>query len=173
PGSPALAPPAATSRTAATPGSCWGRVAAPGAVVGRRASSVVLREPELSEDVVQPELRLGGLAPVAHDQAAGQIVAAGGKLTRAAAGDHDRPRRHHASMLDGFGAGDVDHGNARREHDAGGDHRVAPDPDALDDHHAGSDERSIPDDHRPRLDRLEYAADPGASRQVDTGPDPH
>ena len=46
-----------------------------------------------------------------------------------------------------------------------------PDVDALDDDRPRADERAVLDDHRPRLSRLEHAADADAAREMDVGAD--
>ena len=69
-------------------------------------------------------------------------------------------------MLDRLGAGDVDDRNRGGEDDLGRDHRALSDDDALDDRRARADERAVLDDHRPRLRRLEHAADADAAGEV-------
>ena len=85
------------------------------------------------------------------------------------AGDDHRISRDPA--VEDLAAGAVDDLGRRAEEHAHRQHRAFLDDDALGDFGAGADEAIVLDDHRPGLQRLEHAADPGAAGDVDVAAD--
>src|SRR6185312_13873031 len=82
---------------------------------------------------------------------------------------HHRIGGHLADM--DFPRRPVDDLGRRADEDPHRDHRAAADHYPLDHFGAGADETVVLDDHRPRLQRLEYPADADATRDVDVAPD--
>src|SRR5437879_5779872 len=63
----------------------------------------------IAEGALQAELAVLTLAAPAHDQGGGDGELTGREPLEARPGDHHRPGRHLAPVLDRLGAGDVDH----------------------------------------------------------------
>jgi len=74
-------------------------------------------------------------------------------------------------MLDRLRSCHVDDGHGAGQRDVRRQHRLLADQDALREDAARADERTVLDDHRPRLQRLQDAADPDAACKMHVGPD--
>src|SRR6188472_2703092 len=129
------------------------------------------RELELAQHVVQAEPQVVRLLAPTDDERARELVRPGREVLGAGAGYDDGPGRHLAAVLDRLGAGDVDDGHGRGQRDVRRQDGALADPDALRDDATCPEERSVLDDHRSGLRRLEYAADPHTTCEVNVRAD--
>src|SRR5579862_60481 len=125
---------------------------------------------ELAQHIVQRNAVVA-LVPPADDERRRQPVRPGRELSLAHTGHDDGARGHVTAVLDRLRPGHVDDRDGSRDHDAGAENRALADDAALRDDAPRAEERYVLDDHRPRVDGFEDAANPDPAAEVDVRAD--